>query len=151
MTGSKTKAAQFYHRKSLTPLLSPSRLEELQVTLQLSLQGCTLEELGTPSQDTGVEPYTHADAPNPQAGLLPTSCHPRSRPVTAGQACSLWPFPPWLRLRGGRGEEAPFAKAPGARTRTPPGKRRQGGRSPVLRGSSGSSIFPQERNELPNP
>lgn len=104
MTGSKTTAAQSYHRKPLTYFFAAPTNWRSYKLLCSSASRMHLEEPGTPSQDTGAEHCTHTSSPNPQAGPLPTSCHPRSRPVTARQARLLCPLPLRLGPRRVRGE-----------------------------------------------
>lgn len=155
MTGSKTTAAQSYHGKPLTYFFAAPTNWRSYKLLCSSASRMHLEEPGTPSQDTGAEHCTHTSSPNPQAGPLPTSCHPRSRSVTARQARLLCPLPLRLgprRVRreskgsGGEGMPAP----PGRKARVgaargpqefgihhPPAKR-----APPCRRSCGPSAGP---------
>lgn len=113
--------------------------------------GMLLEEPGTPSsQDTGAGHRTPASGPNTRAGPLPTSCHWRPRPVTAGHARPLRQLSAPLRPRGGGREGRFFQRlwSPG-HARPPAGA--PGWARPSARRELRVHHPPRERNAPPGP
>lgn len=108
-----------------------------------------LEELGTPSQDTGAALHSR-QRPRPASGTPPRRLSPALE-TQAGHARPLRPLPLRLRLPRRRRRGNAFSKVSGGQGAPAPGKGRQGARGPVPEGAGHPSSLQGGSRTSPSP